>query len=159
MTESTTQPSHSDLMFDVHYGHWYNLKCERLYRRIDVVLNAVQLVGGSGAAFAVISESGALLATVGVFLALAAALSLLVQPATKAEAHGRAKRGYIKLMALGPKLEAETLAERLADVRVDAPTGPTALEGPAFNATLRAMGYDSGFVDMSRFQRLANALA
>jgi len=152
-------PSHDDHMFDVHYGHWYNLKCERLYRRFDVMLSFVQLVGGSGAALAVINQSSGLLGVVGVCLAVAATLSLLVQPAAKAEAHARAKRAYTRLMAEGIKLDADALALRVAEVRVEAPTGPTALEAPAYNATLRATGRDTGFMRQGPLGWLANAIA
>lgn len=157
MTE-TNAPSHDDLMFDVQYGHWYNLKCERLYRHIDVLLNVIQLVGGSGAAFAVVSQSPALLAAVGVALSAAAAVSLLVQPGAKAERHARAKAGYTRLLASGLTMHPVQLAQHLADVRVDAPTGLSALQNPAFNAALRAAGYAEGFAHVTRVQRMVDSL-
>lgn len=155
----THAPSHDDLMFDVQYGHWYNLKCERLYRHVDLLLNITQLVGGSGAALAVVNESPGLLALVGVALAFAAAVSLLVQPGAKAERHARAKAGYTRLLASGPAMQAAQLAERLADVRVDAPTGPAALQNPAFNAALRAAGYKEGFATVTRFESVVDAIS
>jgi hypothetical protein len=158
MTETTTQ-SHADLMFDVQYGHWYNLKCERLYSRFDLFLNLIQIVGGSGAAFAVASKFTPLLSFVGVCLVVAATLSLLVRPGAKGDAHARAKRDFTKLIAEGPTLPAGELAARLAQVRSDAPTGPKVLEAPAFNATLHAMGYESGFMAETRIQKIASALA
>lgn len=154
----TQAPSHDDLMFDVQYGHWYNLKCERLYHHIDLLLNITQLVGGSGAALAVVNQSPGLLALVGVALAFAAAVSLLVQPGAKAERHARAKAGYTRLLASGLAMLPVQLAERLADVRVDAPTGLSALQNPAFNAALRAAGYAEGFAPITRVERAVDAL-
>lgn len=151
--------SHDDLIFDVHYGHWYNLMCERLYRHLDVTLSLVQMVGGSASGIAVMNQSGAVLSVAGVLLALASAFSLLVQPGVKVERHGLAKRAYTQLMSEAGSLDADQLAKRLADVRVGAPTGPRVLEVPAFNATLRAMGYDTGFADATCLQRALAAMA
>lgn len=158
-TTATQQPTLHDLLFDVHYGHWYNLMCERLYRRLDVLLNLLQLVGGSGAAVAVVSQSASVLAGVGVVLAVTSAIALLVQPAIKAHTHGLAKGGYTLLMSDGPQLQPHELAVRLAQVRMGAPTGPQSLQAPAFNATLHAMGYTTGFMETGRMQRLVAALA
>lgn len=155
----TAASTHDDLMFDVQYGHWYNLKCERLYRHVDLGLNFVQLLGGSGAAFAAINQSPALLAGVGMVLAASAAVSLLVQPGVKAERHARAKAGYVRLISSGPAMPAEHLADALAEVRTDAPTGPAVLEVPAFNAAMRALGHTDGFAAESRAQRVVNVLS
>lgn len=156
---SAKPANHDDLVFDVHYGHWYNLMCERLYRHLDVALSLVQLVGGSASGLAVINQSGVVLSVAGVLLAVASALSLLVQPGVKVERHGVAKRAYTRIMAEADALDADELSKRLASVRVDAPTGPSVLEVPAFNATLRAMGYDTGFATATRLQRAVAAMA
>lgn len=147
------------LLFDVHYGHWYNLKCERLYRHLDVTLSLVQLIGGSASGLAVLSQSGVLLSVAGVLLATASALSLVVQPGVKVERHCRAKQAYTRLMASADSTDIEHLAQQLASVRADAPTGPKFLEDPAYNATLRSMGYETGFISIGRFQRALSAIA
>lgn len=156
---AVTTKEHDDRAFDVHYGHWYNLKCERFYRHLDVTLSVVQMVGGSASGLAVLNQSGLILSISGVLLACASALSLTVQPSVKVERHSRAKNAYVRLMAEMGSLDTVELAKRLADVRADAPTGPQWIEGLAFNATLRSLGYGSGFVETTRLQRVLDAVA
>jgi len=147
-----------DLSFDLKYGYWFNLLCERLYSRIDFLLNFVQLVGGSGAALAVVNGSPQLVVTAGLALAVCAAISLLVQPAIKAERHRVTRCGYLSLDAKLESNRIDGLVVALADLRREAPIGLGALAVPAFNATLRA-GNRDGVRSLTLGQWLAQLIA
>ncbi len=150
-----------ELTSGLSYGYWFNLLCERFYARVDFVSNAVQLVGGSAAAFSVLQSRADWTTAAGIGLALAAAVSLLVQPAIKAERHRRAKCAYLELEAKAADLSTAELRRELARVRGDAPTGIDALAVPALNATLRARteaGAEPVFVRESALQRLARMI-
>ena len=154
-----TDVTHGELVTNVRYGYWFNHLCERLYARLDLVLNAVQLVGGSAAAYGAMQSQASLSAGAGVCLAVAAAVSLLVQPAIKAERHRRAKCDYLDLESKAWALSFEQLNVQLMEVRKAAPTGIDALAIPAYNATLRAIGETTALLKESAVQRIARALA
>ncbi|MEJ8852637.1 hypothetical protein [Variovorax rhizosphaerae] len=148
-----------DLSFDLKYGYWFNLLCERFYSRVDFVLNFVQLVGGSGAALAVINESPKQVVVAGLALAICAAVSLLMQPAIKSERHRVARCTYLTLDARLASEQREGLVIALADLRREAPIGLGVLGPPAFNATLRAMGQEDGVRSLTFGQWLAQFVA
>lgn len=148
-----------DLSLDVYYGHFFNLKCERLYGRLDLLLNLVQLVGGSAAVLAVLGSRQELLGAVGLVLALAAALSLLVSPGAKAVRHAIVKDKFTALMGRYKTMSPEDLAKVIADYRVGAPAGIQLLELPAYNASASALGREDAVSPLSRFERVAQALS
>jgi hypothetical protein len=161
MSNTTQAPevTHAELVTNVRYGYWFNHMCERLYTRLDFVLNVVQLVGGSAAAFGVMQGNSPLLAASGVGLAVTAAVALLVQPAIKSERHRRAKCEYLALEAKAWGMAYDDLNSALMKARSDSPTGVDALAVPAYNATLNAIGNTSSLMAETWVQRLARALA
>lgn len=148
-----------DLIFDTHYGYWFDLLCERFYRHVDVVLNIVQLVGGSSAAAGAMSGNAMLVVASGVALALCAALSLTIQPAIKAERHERHKQVWLDLKGRMLGIDDDALAAAVAQAQAGGSAGIGALGTPAFNATLRATGRKADMVAVSWWQRVAAALA
>ncbi|MGJ7487715.1 hypothetical protein ACSFA2_20800 [Variovorax sp. LT2P21] len=148
-----------DLSFDLKYGYWFNLLCERLYSRLDVLLNFVQLVGGSSAALAALNDSPKSVVTAGVALATCAAVSLLVQPSVKAERHRVARCNYLTLDARLDGGSTEGLVMALADLRREAPIGFGILAVPAFNATLRATNRETSVRALTPGQWLAQLVA
>lgn len=148
-----------DLSLDVYYGHFFNSKCERLYGRLDFLLNLVQLVGGSAAVLAVLGSRQELLGFVGVALALAAAISLLVSPSAKAVRHAVVKDKFAALMGRYKTMRPEDLAQLIAEYRVGTPTGIDLLALPAYNASASALGREDAISPLSRFERLAQALS
>lgn len=144
-----------DLQFDMQYGHWYNATCERFYRRIDLITNFVQLVGGSGAAMAAVAGRPTLVVLSGMALASCAAISLAVQPGIKAERHQRAKCAYLAINRDAFKLDDVALHEAIAQAQQDGPVGVGALQMPAYNATVRAMGREHGVRGLTLPQRVA----
>lgn len=148
----------AELVTSVRYGYWFNHLCERLYSRIDVALNFVQLVGGSAVAVATLQSFPTAATTSGMLLAGAAAVSLLMQPAVKAERHLRAKCAYLDLEARAWDMSAQELMKQLTELRKAAPTGWDVLSVPAFNATVRAIGGDS-MIPETAAQRVARILA
>lgn len=148
-----------DLSLDVHYGHFFNLKCERFYRRVDLLLNVVQLLGGSAAMFVVMSDQPHLLTGAGVALASAAALSLLVGPAAKAANHAFVKDRFTALIGRYRSMNPDELAQVIADYRVGAPVGIDSLAMPAYNAAALAMGREDAVAPLSGVQRVAQAIA
>lgn len=152
------QVSHGELVSQVRYGYWFNHLCERLYGRIDLVLNFVQLVGGSAVAVASLQSYPRVATVAGLFLAAAAAVSLLMAPAVKAERHLRAKCGYLDLEARAWDIQFAALMNELTALRRDAPGGWDVLAVPAFNATVRAIG-GTATIPETRLQRFARAIA
>lgn len=148
-----------DLIFDVHYGYWFNLACERYYKHIDFVLSFVQLVGGSSAAFGAISGAPSAVVASGLALAACAALSLTVQPGVKAEQHVQAKCRYLDIKARLPGLSNDDLNAQVVDAQRAGPAGIGALAAPAFNSTLGAMGRADGLRRLSWLQRVASFVA
>lgn len=158
-TQSNSDVTHGELVSNVQYGYWFNHYCERLYSRLDFLLNVVQLVGGSAAAFGALQKNPKLSAAAGIALALAAAVSLLVQPSIKAERHRRSKCEYLELEAKAWQLSFQELKTELMLIRKDAPTGIDALANPSYNACLRAIGADTKPIHVSWMQRIAFAFA
>lgn len=149
----------ADLTFDIHYGYWFNLACERLYRRIDVALNFVQLVGGSSAALAALNNSPSFVVAAGLALAVCAALALLVQPSVKAERHLQAKCRWLALKPKALVMPDAELAVLVADAQANGPAGIGALAVPAFNATVCATNREDRRRPERLIERVVSALA
>lgn len=148
-----------DALFDVDYGYWFNQANERLYHRVDVFLNVVQLVGGSAAALAAMQSSPQWVVAAGVALALCAAVALVVAPAVKAEQHRVCKAQWRALKTRMPGMADEQLAAAVADLQGTGPSGLNALAMPAFNASLCATGHETAVRNLTVTQRLAQLLA
>lgn len=149
----------ADLTFDIHYGYWFNLACERFYKRWDVILNFVQLVGGSGAALAALDGNNRLVVFAGLLLAVCAALSLLLQPGVKAEQHIQAKARWLALKPQIPLLDDAALAKEVAAAQASGPAGVGALAIPAFNACMCATGQEGKLRPVGFAGKLANAFS
>ena len=148
-----------DALFDIEYGYWFNQANERLYHRLDVLLNVVQLVGGSAAAWAALQKDPQWVVLAGVALALCAAVSLVVAPAVKAEQHRTCKAQWRQLKARSARLGDDDLVSAVADLQGSGPTGFDALAMPAFNATLRATGHEASVRALSWGQRIVSIAA
>lgn len=160
MNASPPDPvTHEELVSNVRYGYWFNLLCERLYGRLDFLLNLLQLVGGSAAVLSLARDGPATMAVSGVVLVIAAAIALLVQPAVKAERHRHAKGEFLALEGVCWSLTQPQLAARLAEVRRAAPVGVDTLAMPAYNATVRAIGRAGDVQRVSWLQRVVAAFA
>jgi hypothetical protein len=152
MTDNTEH----DLHFDIQYGYWFNLKCERFYRHLDLLLNIAQLLGGSGAVLSVFGGYSDWLAAVGVLLATTSALSLLMQPAIKAGQHSAVKSQFIRLLASRKIQPAAATETTIATLRADAPAGLSLLEQPAYNAAVQAIGRQDACVTLTRAESAFN---
>lgn len=148
-----------DQAFDVEYGYWYNAACERFYRRVDFVCNFVQLVGGSAAAAAAWGGSGGLVVASGLLLACAAAVSLTVQPAVKAERHERTKCAYLAIKRRRHQADEAAVHEAITDAQAGGPVGLGALAMPAYNDAVRAMGREQGVRPLRWWERVAAFIA
>lgn len=147
-----------DLTFDTQYGYFFNLACERFYKRIDLGCNFVQLFGGSAAAIAVTNGRPNWIVGAGLALAAVAAISLLIQPAVKAEQHLQAKCRYLALSAQATKISYDEWSLELNEVRHSSPAGVKSLAVPAYNDTLDATGCSTGHRTLTWPQRIAAAL-
>jgi len=151
-----TDHTEHELHFDIQYGYWFNLKCERFYRHLDLLLNIAQLVGGSSAVLSVFGGYSDWLAAVGVLLAATSALSLLMQPAIKAGLHASVKNQFIKLLAARKTQAADITEAGIATIRAEAPAGIAWLEQPAYNAAVQAIGRLDARVTLSRAESAFN---
>lgn len=148
-----------DKIYETHYGYWFNLLNERAYHHTDVLLNLVQLVGGSAAAFAALQNSPLLVVASGLALAICAAISLLIQPGVKAEQHRVCKAQWLALRGTAHQLNDNELENRVTDIQTSGPTGLGVLMDVAFNATMRATGREDARVDLGAMQKLAAILS
>lgn len=148
-----------DALFDIEYGYWFNQANERLYHRLDVLLNLVQLVGGSAAALAVMQEMPKAVVTAGFALAICAAIALLVQPGVKAEQHRACKTQWRALKGRAPRLNDEDLHHAVSEMQGSGPTGLTALAVPAYNTTLCATGREDAVRQLNATQWIAAGLS
>lgn len=158
MTASFSE-AHRRLVSDVRYGYWFNLKCESAYGHFALVLNIIQLVGGSLAVVSITQSSPTLTAWMGSMLAIVAALSLLIGPAVKAELHRQAKNAFLDLESRAWSLATKQLQADLARVRAAAPLGLGLLAVPAYNATMRAIGAEDAQRPESFWEKFVAALA
>lgn len=134
----------TDDLFDVEYGYWFNLANERVYHRVDVVLNLVQLVGGSAAALAAMQGNPSAVVASGFALAVCAAMALLIAPAVKCEQHRAAKAQWKTLQGRAHLLSEDELRAASREIQGNGPSGITGLAVPAYNNTLRATNQESG---------------
>lgn len=130
----------SDDLFDLEYGYWFNLACERFYRRLDTALNLVQLVGGSAAAIAALQSQPQAVVVAGIALAVCAAVALLVQPGIKAEQHRVCKVQWRSIKGGAAGMSDDALHRAVTDLQGSGPLGLHALAVPAYNAAVRATG-------------------
>lgn len=148
-----------DRLYEIAYGYWFNLANERAYHHLDVLLNLVQLVGGSAAALAAMQGYPAVVVASGLALALCAAVALLVQPAVKAEQHRICKAQWLTLRGTANALADADLLKAVTDIQAAGPNGLGILQDPAFNATAQAMGNSAAAVRLSPLQRLVAAVS
>lgn len=148
-----------DRMYEINYGYWFNMANERAYHHLDVMLNLVQLIGGSAAALAAIQQKPALVVASGLALALCAALALLVQPGVKAEQHRACKAQWIALRGKAGTLTDDQLTVATTDIQATGPNGLGVLQDVAYNATVRASGDEHAVVKLSHWQSLVAAVA
>lgn len=144
--------------YDVHFGYWYNVLCEKFYARCDLVFNLIQLVGGSAAAAGVVAAKPVLITASGIMLAVAAAFSLAWQPGIKAERHRQAKDCWLDLKAEMLELTDKQLVAACARLQKHE-TGMTSLNLPAANAAIRSLGHKDGFAELTAWQRFVQRLA
>lgn len=143
-----------DRLFEIEFGYWFNQINERVYHHLDVLLNLVQLVGGSAAALAAMQGMPSAVVAAGVALALCAALALLVQPGVKAEQHKACKAQWRILRGKERALTDDELMTAVTDIQASGPGGLGALSDVAYNATVRAMGREDANLPLSRFQKM-----
>lgn len=151
-----TDHAEHELHFDIQYGYWFNMKCERFYRHLDLLLNIAQLVGGSSAVLSVFGGYSDWLAAIGMLLVATSALSLLVQPAIKAGQHSAVKSQFIRLLASRKIQPASATETTIATLRADAPAGIAWLEQPAYNAAVQAIGRQDACVTLTRAESAFN---
>lgn len=149
----------ADDLFDVEYGYWFNLRCERFYRRVDTGLNLVQLVGGSAAALAAMQNDARAVVFSGVALAVCAALALLVQAGSRAEQHRACKGQWRSLKGNAAGLGDEALHRAVTELQGSGPVGLASLAMPSYNETVLATGREDQVRPVSWLQRLVGALA
>lgn len=140
----------TDDLFDVEFGYWFNLANERVYHRLDVALNLVQLVGGSAAALAAMQGSPRAVVASGFALAICAAISLLVSPAVKCEQHRATKAQWKALQGRAHLLSEDELRAASRDIQGSGPSGISGLTVPAYNNTLRATNQEHGVRPLGR---------
>lgn len=144
-----------DQTFDIDYGYFYNLSNERFYSRLDGLLNFVQLVGGSAAAAGAMQSDAKLVVGAGVALAVCAAISIVVQPAVKAERHCQMKTRWRELLAY----KGDDIADQAAKLQASGPIGMGILAMPSYNAALRSRQHDdTGCRELSWLQKMVSAI-
>ncbi|MDH4449905.1 MAG: hypothetical protein QE265_04845 [Rhodoferax sp.] len=148
-----------DRLYEINYGYWFNMSNERAYHHLDVLLNLVQLVGGSAAALAAFQEKPGFVIASGLALAICAAIALLVQPSVKSEQHRVCKAQWLALRGRASQMDDDQLTAAVAETQAGGPNGLGILQDIAFNATCRAAGNEHAVVELSRLQRIAAAVA
>lgn len=143
-----------DRIYEINFGYWFNLLNERVYHHLDVLLNLVQLVGGSAAALAAMQGQPILVVASGLALALCAALSLLVQPGVKSEQHRACKAQWVVLRGKADQLDDGQLLQAVTEIQGTGPSGLGLLMDVAYNATARASGNEGAAVKLNSLQRL-----
>lgn len=148
-----------DRIYEISYGYWFNMANERAYHHLDVMLNLVQLVGGSTAALAALQEKPTLVVASGLALALCAALSLLVQAGVKSEQHKACKAQWIALRGKANGLTDDQLLLAVTEIQASGPNGLGVLQDVAYNATVRSTGSEHAAVKLSPWQHIVAAMA
>jgi len=143
-----------DRLYEIEYGYWFNLINERVYHQLDVLLNLVQLVGGSAAALAAMQNLPGVVVAAGLALALCAALALLVQPSVKAEQHKVCKQQWRTLRGRAESMTDTELLLAVTDLQGQGPSGFDLLADPARNATVRASGQPEAQKPLTLLQRV-----
>lgn len=144
-----------DQTFDIDYGYFFNLANERFYSRLDGLLNFVQLVGGSAAAAGAMQSDARLVVGAGVALAVCAAISIVVQPAVKAERHCQMKARWRELLTH----KGSDATDQIAKLQASGPVGMGILAIPSYNSALRSrQPDDTGCRQLSLLQKVVSAI-
>ena len=143
-----------DRLFEIEYGYWFNHLNARAYRMIDLLLNLVQLLGGSAAAMAALGDRPAAVVASGFALAVCAAIGLLVQPAVKCEQHRACKAAWLKLKGRAHAMPDDDLAVSVRDIQSEGPSGLPGADMPAWNSAAAAIGRADSAADLNGWQRL-----
>lgn len=149
----------TDDLFDLEYGYWFNLSNERFYRRLDTLLNLVQLVGGSTAAIAALQNNPQAVVAAGILLAVCAAISLLIQPGTKAEQHRACKAQWRAIKGGATRVSDDALHLAVTELQGTGPLGLSALAVPSYNEAVCATGREDQVRPTAWTQRMAAMFA
>lgn len=151
--------THYEAVLDVRYGMRFNVLCERAYRRVDMLLTAVTVIGGSAAAVAWVNRSPEWAAASGLVLAVLSVLQVVAAPGRAAVEHRMAALEYARLDARAQGLALEQLDAELRLLQAQSPSGVALLAVPAFNANVRSAGREECVRALSWRERVASALA
>lgn len=125
MATTLTKP---ELSGRIKFGYWYNLLHARLYRRIDMVLTAVQLAMGSYVINGLIKDFSRADAYAAALVAVVGIVQQLASLQSHRAIHQMAASDYLRLEKDLDSLECDLAAGKLYDLYDKYPDGLNSIE-------------------------------
>lgn len=160
MSEETRPRDFAEAVMDVRYGVRFNEMNERFYRRLDMTLTALSLIGGTAAVGSLLAPAPGLAALASIAVAGAAVCQAVLRPQASAVRHNEYRRRFADLDVRAPGLDLPALDAELRRLQGEAPAGLSGLALPAFARNLRSHGLDASAVEaeFGRWGRALNAV-
>lgn len=147
MSEQTRPREFGEAVMDVRYGVRFNEMNERFYRRLDMTLTALSLVGGTAAVGSLLAQLPSLAAFASIAVASVATCQAVFRPQEAALRHNEFRRRFADLDARAPSMDLQVLDAELRRLQGEAPAGLSGLALPAFARNLRSHGFDASAVE------------
>lgn len=143
--------------FAARYGARYNQLAARAWGKLALITSGLELLGGSAAFAAYLSNNGALSAAVGLLLAFCVTLNHTLRPAEKHKDETLLQQRFMRLIAT-PNLTLDDLNHQLGELCSEPDHGFDCLKNRAYNDVAREFGRDDYLIRLSALQRLATLL-
>lgn len=155
--DQTHARTHYEAVLDIKHAVLVHRLNERLYNRLDAMLGAIGMAGGSGAVVGLLGSSPNVAAVAGAVLAALSIIERTVGAARKAEVHRQGTEAFAALEVRASALQLAEIDAELAGTKARFPDGLEGIGWVAYNRNVRSAGHISSVVPMSRWQRLLNA--
>jgi hypothetical protein len=144
-----------DLLFGVRRSTRYHSRRRMFFERYNLFTNALSLIFGSAAIFAVLNQAGGWAIFAGALVTIASAINLVVGSTRMARVHEELARRFVELekcLVLAGDYDEKKCAEFIAarlDIESTEPTPLRVLDAICHNELMRAMGHADDHPDMA----------
>lgn len=157
MDQTWVNPDRNNLILQARFGREYGQRLSRFYRRANLLIRFLQMMGGTAAFATLISTEnhapGAIAMVSSLLVAVAASLDMLWSPGELGSQCARAAEAWGQLDADSGSLDDVALQRRTASLQSTVLPSWEALRTPVFNEILRQHGEGHQAQSENRWQR------
>jgi hypothetical protein len=151
--------SRSDAIFSAHYGRRFCHVESRLWGRIALLFSMIEMLAGTIAFGAWMSDKPTWLSTAGLVVAITAAMNQLIAPRERALRNDFMREKFGAIILAAPTLPDAELAARVTALQNEPAPELEALRDPVYIQTAQELGWPHDPISLSVWQRFVSALA